>query len=105
MALRKTVTLEDNFRRPAVFTDAYIRVNAVTGSKHRVEAHVGFYSPDPQPATVPAVDGRAAVPNADSNFLCTKQYSFVPDMNGGNFIAQAYAALKREPEFAGATDC
>jgi hypothetical protein len=34
-----------------------------------------------------------------------KQYSFVPNLNGANFIAQAYAHLKTLPEFAGAIDC
>jgi hypothetical protein len=32
-------------------------------------------------------------------------YSFAPDLNGKNFIAQAYEHLKTLPEFAGATDC
>jgi hypothetical protein len=32
-------------------------------------------------------------------------YSFVPNIDGGNFIAQAYAHLKTLPEFAGAADC
>lgn len=30
-------------------------------------------------------------------------YCFVPNMDGGNFIAQAYAHLKTLPEFAGAS--
>lgn len=33
-----------------------------------------------------------------------KRYSFVPDLDGSNFIAQAYAHLKTLPEFSGATD-
>lgn len=32
-------------------------------------------------------------------------YSFAPDLNGPNFIKQAYDYLKTLPEFAGAIDC
>jgi len=32
-------------------------------------------------------------------------YQFTPDMNGPNFIKQAYLHLKTLPEFAGAEDC
>jgi hypothetical protein len=34
-----------------------------------------------------------------------KKYEFVSDMNGKNFIAQAYEHLKTLPEFASAIDC
>lgn len=34
-----------------------------------------------------------------------KEFFFSPDINGKNFIAQAYDHLKTLPEFAGATDC
>lgn len=34
-----------------------------------------------------------------------QQYSFVPKLEGQNFIAQAYEHLKTLPEFAGAIDC
>lgn len=30
---------------------------------------------------------------------------FVPDLDGPNFIAQAYAHFKALPQFAGASDC
>jgi hypothetical protein len=30
---------------------------------------------------------------------------FIPDMEGGNFIKQAYLYLKTLPEFADAVDC
>jgi hypothetical protein len=33
------------------------------------------------------------------------EFSFTPDLNGSNFIKQAYEYLKTLPEFAGATDC
>jgi hypothetical protein len=34
-----------------------------------------------------------------------KIYDFAPDIEGPNFIAQAYAHLKTLPEFSGAVDC
>ena len=34
-----------------------------------------------------------------------KRYAFTVDLNGKNFIAQAYEHLKTLPEFAGAVDC
>lgn len=55
---------------------------------------------------VARVDATKLTANAyvSSNGAIT-EYTFVPDMNGGNFIAQAYAHLKTLPEFADATDC
>lgn len=35
----------------------------------------------------------------------SKNYGFAPDLNGDNFIAQAYNYLKTLDEFSGATDC
>lgn len=40
----------------------------------------------------------------DGSKVVIKEYSFVPEMNDSNFIAQAYKYLKTLPEFAGATD-
>jgi hypothetical protein len=40
-----------------------------------------------------------------SNFSVSKSFSFVPDMDGPNFIKQAYLHLKSLPEYAGALDC
>lgn len=36
--------------------------------------------------------------------LRENSYSFSPNLNGNNFIAQAYEHLKTLPEFSGATD-
>ena len=41
----------------------------------------------------------------DGDVFETKRYGFFHDLNGKNFIAQAYNYLKTLPEFAGATDC
>jgi hypothetical protein len=35
----------------------------------------------------------------------SKPHSFTPDMDGPNFIKQAYQHLKTLPEFEGAVDC
>lgn len=43
--------------------------------------------------------------NADGELVEGFQIQFVPDLDGPNFIAQAYAHFKTLPEFAGATDC
>lgn len=90
MALKKTVTLTDNLKQEVEFKDAYIRVNTVVGGKHRASAHVAFYRND----------------TADlDSWIITKEYPFEPSMDGPNFIAQAYTAIKALPEFAGAIDC
>ena len=41
----------------------------------------------------------------NSEQLETGFYSFTPNLDGQNFIAQAYNHLKTLPEFSGATDC
>jgi hypothetical protein len=89
MALKKSifkVSTAISFDRPEVNSmDAYIKVDTVQGTKSNVVAQVDYL-----------VDGQ----------LVQKQtYSFVPSMDGGNFIAQAYNHLKTLPQFAGATDC
>ena len=67
---------------------AYIRVQHVAGTKHSVAATVAF------------LQGNGAGELYKSN-----SYSFTPNMDSANFIAQAYEHLKTLPEFAGATDC
>ena len=41
----------------------------------------------------------------DDKRVGEKEYFYVPNMDGSNFIKQAYEHLKALPEFAGATDC
>jgi hypothetical protein len=41
----------------------------------------------------------------DGKKIDNQRFVFVPNLNGENFIAQAYQHLKILPEFAGATDC
>lgn len=87
MAISQTIELMDNFGERIVFADAYIRVDGVDADKTRAVMRVSVRS---------GQSGRS---------LESRTYSFVPDMNGPNFIRQAYLHLKTLPEFAGATDC
>jgi len=74
------------FRTPKTnMLDAYIRVERVEGTKHLVHA------------TVSLEDVKAGYES--STFI-----EFSPDMNGANFITQAYAHLKTLPEYKGAVD-
>jgi hypothetical protein len=65
----------------------YIKVVAVSGDKAMIRASVTFTDE-----------------TANEQLLC-KDYNFAPNMDGGNFISQAYLHLKSLPEFAGAADC
>jgi hypothetical protein len=65
--------------------ECYIKVETVNGSKKTVLANV----------TMTNKEGIVR------NYSC----AFEPNMNGGNFIAQAYFYLKTLPEFANAIDC
>lgn len=95
MALKKLIFVEGalivqtpygNFEdgRKNVAVDAYIKVVEIASTKEKTAAKVVF---------------------SDSKLKIEKQYLFTPDMDGGNFIKQAYEYLKTLPEFAGAVDC
>ena len=87
MALKKQISLVDNFDILVDVGISYIRVEQVDASKVKATAVVSFNSD-----------------NVDKTFA-TKLYEFQPDLAGRNFIAQAYEHLKTLPEFAGAVDC
>jgi hypothetical protein len=95
MALKKTFTFVGQSQvngdfwtgiseKKEVVAECYIKVVSVTGLKDSASAQVSFASDK-------------------ANGL--KMYSFVPNMEGKNFIAQTYEYLKTLPEFANATDC
>jgi hypothetical protein len=63
---------------------AYIKVVFISGNKTQIVANVNF---------------------KNDTFEFNRQYEFAPNMEGGNFIAQAYNHLKTQPEFSGAVDC
>jgi hypothetical protein len=90
MALKKTLSFTpDGFSTPAMLQDAYCKVVQINGDKTKIFFDVVFFNKTDDCVT-PALK---------------KQYSFVPNLDGRNFIAQAYNHLKTLPEFAGATDC
>jgi hypothetical protein len=43
--------------------------------------------------------------NSEGELVDAWRVQFVPDLDGPNFIAQAYAHFKALPQLAGATDC
>lgn len=79
--------LVNNFGISSILADCYIKVRSVNGSKNEVVADIEILSEK---------DGRE---------YTRMTALFHPDMNGENFIAQAYAHLKTLPEFANAVDC
>ena len=87
MALNKAMKLNDNFGEQVSFDETYIKVEDVGGTKENVSATVNIYK---------AKGGQ---------FLFLFRTNFVPNMDGKNFIAQAYEHIKTLPEFADATDC
>lgn len=87
MALKKSITLQSNFGDDVIFNDTYIKVEKLVGNKNQLGINVLFYK------------------TKDGNIVDSKNFSFVPNLSGSNFIAQAYEHLKTLPEFAGATDC
>ena len=81
---RKTV----NQKR--IYPNAYIRIDAVRGSKKHIELFVNIYE------------------NRESDRpIISKLYDFSPSVeeNSKNFIAQGYEYLKTLPEFSDAVDC
>lgn len=64
--------------------EAYIKVVSVSGTKDDVSANV---------------ETRTDIGSSYSLI------AFKPDMDGANFIKQAYEHMKTLPEFAGAQDC
>lgn len=86
MALQKTHTVKFH-GKDVVFQDCYFKVSHIAGSKLNL---------------IVSVD---AMSSRDGSTIERTDHSFTPNMDGGNFIAQAYAHLKTLPEFSGATDC
>jgi hypothetical protein len=86
MALSKKVTI--NVHGTSVeFPSAYCKVTAITGNKESVTATIGTLS------------------KQDGDLITSSSFQFVPALDGKNFIAQAYDAAKKLPEFEHAIDC
>lgn len=86
MALSKTISVAA-FGQDVQIPDAYIKVSSVNGTKSEVFCTVTTHTKD------------------QDKFVKTQIYSFAPNMNGNNFIAQSYDHLKTLEEFAGAVNC
>ena len=86
MALQKDIVVrKDNFEGQLVARNGYWKITDISGNKNGLSISVDAFLTDV--------------------FYERKTSAFTPDLNGTNFIAQAYAHLKTLPEFAGATDC
>jgi hypothetical protein len=77
---------EDNFTGQLVATNAYWKVDKIKGNKDKCIFTVGVFT------------------EQDKSFVGSINYEFTPNMDGDNFIKQAYQHLKTLPEFADATD-
>lgn len=89
MAIKKTITAQNNFGEMSVLPDCYCKVTRLTGDKTAMHFNVEVY-------------------NADKNRVYkTETVTFEPSVADGakNFIAQAYDHLKTLPDYAGGTDC
>jgi hypothetical protein len=87
MALSKTI--EKHI--PIVGTisvPCYCKVASVRGGKEGIEATL-----------------EARHPTSEGDLVDAWRVQFMPDLDGANFIAQAYAHFKALPQLAGATDC
>lgn len=87
MALKKDFEItKRGFDGSLVAKDAYIKTESVGGTKFSVSAEISITSKDGE--------------------LIEKKYCvFQPNMDGPNFIKQAYEHIKTLPEFEGAEDC
>lgn len=87
MAIKKTLTMENNFGEQSVFNDCYIKVSSVSVTQQNINATV-VYMRDKM-----------------GKILNTETFYFTPDLQGENFIKQAYQYIKTLPKFSGSVDC
>lgn len=86
MALSKTLTKSvRGFDGEVVANDVYFKVSNITGDKHTLSFLVTGVS--------------------DGVQVYSTEHVFEPELDGDNFIKQAYEHLKTLPEFADAIDC
>ena len=86
MALSKKLTV--NVHGTAVeFPNAYCKITAITGNKEAVTATINTLS------------------DQAGELITSTSFQFEPDLDGKNFIAQAYSAAKKLPEFENSTNC
>lgn len=89
MALKKTVEKSvDGFDGKLVAADAYWRIDKLEGNKTTMMATINAYA---KPDSGAIIDSLV--------------FGFVVDVDGQNFIKQAYEQAKGMSQFAGAQDC
>lgn len=94
MALKKTITLKNNFGTETTIPDAYIRVDAlIIKRKH--------------PATGERLVETSVSISKDekSSPLEQRGHFFALDLSGVNPLEQAYRFLRTMPDYENATDC
>jgi len=86
MALKKTLTRQNQFGEMSTLSNCYIRVGSFSGNKENVNFKIDVLSSD------------------KTKSYLTETYSFAPQMNNENIVAQAYVHLKTLPDFSDAED-
>jgi hypothetical protein len=86
MALKKNFVLQFH-DQSIVLPDAYCKVLRLLGTKDELIFDVDIKD------------------TQDGKSYRVLSHKFAPNLNGANFIAQAYEHLKTLPEFSGAIDC
>lgn len=86
MALKKIISLEA-FGQTLSFPNAYIKVTNIAGNKDSLTAAISYFD------------------KQNGLFLKVASVNFAPELNGNNFISQAYNHIKSLSEFADAVDC
>jgi hypothetical protein len=86
MALQKSIQFKTAYG-DIVVNGVYIKVDQVSASKQDGVANLRYFK------------------SKDGDVLKEQQIDFPVDIEGKNFIAQAYDHIKTLPEFNGAVDC
>ena len=87
MAIKKTVVLQTNFGEQSTIPDCYIKVSTVSANKKQINASVLFMK------------------EPNGKILKVEGFEFSSNLDGPNFIKQAYEYLKTLPEFVDSIDC
>jgi hypothetical protein len=84
--LNKLVERKTGFSGELVYLNAYWKVTKINGDKTAMFFDVTVFT------------------EKNGETLAQRQYSYVPTLEGDNFIAQAYQHLKKLKDFESATD-
>jgi hypothetical protein len=87
MALLSSITITNSFGDTKEFADAYTKITSLVGNKSTIVARWNAFE------------------EKDGRDVGNGQVIFAPDLEGNNFIKQAYLHLKTLPEFSDAVDC